>query len=135
MPAQQGFPAPVEIEVDRTELIPTIAVHVGQAQLGTYDIILWTRRGKPFRIGSGSTMDDAPDVHRIVRTRKQLQQIDGFTITVVVVVQAVSRRAGARWSCDVDVFQGDAALDRFHEGGAVNAALLTVRRAYEVRLV
>lgn len=135
MPNTQALPDPTPIRVDKNQPIPTIRVHVGNAQLGTYDIILWPRRGRPLRIGRGSTMDAEPDVHRIVKTREQLQRINRFVITVVVVVQAVERKPGSRWNCEIEVTQGDTELDRFTDGDAVDAVLTTVSRAYEVELV
>ena len=135
MAAQQKLTTPTPLAVDSNGAIPTITVDVGQAQLGSYEIFLWNTKGKPFRIGRGSTIDNAPDTHRIVRTRDQLGKIDGFVVTVVVVVQALTRGPGALWSCDIDVEQDGKTLDHTHAGGPVAQALETVSCAYEVKLV
>ena len=135
MAAQRGFPAPKTIQVDRGGTLPTIEVKVGQAQLGTYDVIIWPLRGSPRRVGRGDTLDNVSDVHRIVRTKQQLTQINRFAVTVVIAIQAVERRAGARWSYEIIVRQDDTVLDRQSNDGEVTQPLKTVRRAYKIELV
>ena len=134
MAARQSFPEPRSIRVDKDGPIPTIEVRVGQAQLGTYDLIIWPLRGNPRRIGRGDTLDEVPDVHRMVRTREQLQQIDRFRVTAVIAIQAVERRAGARWSYDLIVRQGETELAHATDAGEVDRPLRTIRIAYKIDL-
>lgn len=98
------MPEPV-VELSAAGGTPLMEIIVGQAQFGTYQVMLWDDTGhNPEHIGQGVNTDDVPDIFPIQDSRGNL---DNRILSWNVIVAAFGGRAGQRYSVKVNITQNN----------------------------
>jgi hypothetical protein len=104
---------------------PDVEIIIGQAQWGSYDLILWDEDGlNEATIGSGLNVDQIPDKFPI---NKPLTQLNGSLLSWEVSIASFAGKEGELYSVTIKITQNNAVVpggEIVNSGGLSGAAFV-----------